>query len=115
VGAVDLRVELTDHAGEENHRDAGSDKGIDHPIGESPQFDAVIAAVASSGELHGEDDEDHHKLASQKVTIQVIALVDGGSAHVRLLMCLPVELGIDGPETNEGTLPSFYHRQPKDG
>jgi hypothetical protein len=112
MATVDLRVELTNHYGEENHGQPRNQEHVGQPFGESPKFSAT---AGFSGNVDGEDNQDNHELTSQKVAIEVVAFVDDGSTPVRVFVGVLVEITIDWPQTDYGSLASFHHRQPSHG
>jgi len=54
-------------------------------------------------------------LTANKVSIEIIALEDEGGTLVRKRVRVFIKLRVDWAQTNEGSLSSFYHRQPNDG
>jgi hypothetical protein len=110
--SVDLGVELTDHAGKEDHAKTRTEEHVDDPVGESPEFGV---GVGTGGHVDGKDGQDNHELATQKVAVEVVTGVGELGRHVGLGVGLLEEFSVDGGKTDQGTLASFHHREPGDG
>ena len=112
VAAVDFGVELTDHAGEENHTKSGDQEHAQQPIGESPKLGVFNGR---SGTLNDKDNQDNHELTSKDVAIEVVALVHETGAAVRPLVGILEEVFVNRSQTDNGSLSSFDHGQPCHG
>ena len=100
----DLGVELTNHACEENHGNTRHEEDVDDPVGKAPKTNGMtVVSVGSSAKFDNENNQDDHKLATEKVSIEVIALIDELGASVCHRVALLVKFGIDGSEADEGT------------
>jgi len=106
----DLRVELTDHACEENHGSTRREEDSDDPAGKTPKCNGfTVVSVGSSTKFDNENNQDNHELTTEKVSVEVITPVNELNTSVRHRVALPVKFGIDWSKTDEGTLTSFNH------
>lgn len=110
MASVNLRVELTDHVGEEDHGDSGGQEQASHPARESPKGSTVDGF---SSHVVAEDDQDNHELTTEKVAIEVVTLVGEGGTHVGVLVGILVEVERNWCQTDDGSLASFHHGQPE--
>ena len=79
VRGVDLRVELSAHGGEENHGKTGSQEGVEDSLRKAPELGI---GNRSSRDVDGEHNEDNHKLTSEKVSVEGVAVCGHGSGLV---------------------------------
>ena len=110
VRGVDLRVQLTDHGGEEDHGQTTSEEDVDKSFRESPKGGV---GGGSTGDVDGENDEDNHELTTHQVTVQSVTGVGQGAAFVGGLVRFTVQFAVDGSQTNKGGLATFDDGQPK--
>jgi hypothetical protein len=106
-----LRVELTNHTGEKNHGETTSQEHANNPVREAPQ---LRVSKGSTGDIDSEDGQDNHELTSQKVAIEVVALVGKSSTLVSDGVRFLVELLVNRIESDQGSLRSLNHGEPAD-
>jgi len=108
----DHGVELTDHACEENHGNTRHEEDVDDPVGKAPKTNGMIGSIAvgSSAKIDNENNQDDHKLATEKISVEIIALIDELGAPVCHRVALLVKFGIDGSEADEGTCIILFKR-----
>ena len=112
VRSIHLRVELSDHSGEENHSKSGSQEDIQNNLRKSPECgisDWVSRLV------DGENNEDNHELTPEKVAVEVVASVRNTSGLVRNGVAFLVKVTVDRSQTDQGSLSTFNNGQPEDG
>jgi len=110
-GGIDLRVELSDHAREQDHGDTRNEEDGCNPFRKVPEFGA---GNRTSREVHHEDNEDYKKLTAHEVAVEVVAFVDQGGDLVGLRVGVLVQFPVNGGESDNRGLSSFHDGQPED-
>jgi hypothetical protein len=110
VTSVDLRVQLSNHGGDENHVDTNAQKDGKDPLGKIPKCGSFDS---TSGLVNSKDDKDDHELTTKKVAIKSITSVSDDGALVRNGVTFLVEFSVNRRQTNQSGLSSFNDTQPK--
>mmetsp|Transcript_15562 Transcript_15562/g.35631 ORF Transcript_15562/g.35631 Transcript_15562/m.35631 type:complete len:538 (+) Transcript_15562:176-1789(+) len=110
VGSIDLGVQLTNHAGEQNHGQTRLEEAIGQRSGKVQDI-----GIRNGGTRHVDDKDQgqDHELTSHKVAIQVVTLVSSLADLVGNGVGFTVEFTVNRGKTNHGGLGTFHHGQPE--
>mmetsp|Transcript_23934 Transcript_23934/g.50432 ORF Transcript_23934/g.50432 Transcript_23934/m.50432 type:complete len:271 (-) Transcript_23934:133-945(-) len=112
---IDLRRQLPQHGGHENHGQTGPQKQLLHRVGQ-PEVRVGRARQGRPAQIDDEDAENHHELPPREVSVHVVSQVDQLGVFVGDGMAVAVdEVVDDGGEAHEGGLLAFHDGQPEQG
>jgi hypothetical protein len=108
--SINLSIQLSNHTSEEDHSKSIFEEDVHDPVREPPE----ISILGSSRDIYGKNNEDNHKLTSEKVAVEVISLMTKLGTFVSDGVGILVKLGVDGCKSDEGSLSSLNHGKPED-